>query len=673
MSRQRTKRGQGTSKRTAKPQPETVAHAHGPNRGGSPALVVLGAVALAFAALMSLLLVVEHVGGLTLPGCGEGGPCQQASESFWGAIRVGGFEWPVANLGLAYFVAMFVAWLLTRGALPTTLRYLARLGALGSVFFMVIIVQKWMFCPYCIAAHVGNFAFWGLMEASRRPAQRPARAWGGLTAGFVAVTLAVGIWQAQVQARVIELGEEERGQAVQEMISKAAQQENEGEPAGEDTAVATNDGGTTTEPSGVAPVSRVADPDPFEGRYRWGPEKAPIRIVMFTSYQCRDCYRIEQQVVKLMEQRDDVAISIKHFPMNSECNPYMPKREQEPQPNACWASRAAEAAGILWGAEGFWKMHQWLFKRRGVFTSSEQLLNGVRSCGYEPGNFLEVIQSEETLNRVIADCHEAKRLGLHFTPMIFINGVELRGWHVPNALIRTVEEVAATNPPAKTAAVDRPPLAADKYVADWRDQPVRDMPADEAPRRMGADDPTIDIVLWGDYEEPHTADADDLIRTFVNTREDVRYTFRHYPFNSDCNPNISTQRHPDACTAAKLAEAAAQLGGNIAFWKMHAWLMENTDPLNEIRIRLAATELDLDADELLAAMDSDAVAANIRADVAAGKQFPALRLGVRPGIYSIPSIFINGKFVLRFLKEDQSLLPEILAAAVVLVEKGESP
>ena len=105
-----------------------------------------GLIFLFLAVLMSVLLVLEHLGGLSLPGCGEGGPCEQATNSVWGKLRLGGLEWPVAYLGLAYFLAILVVWIRTRGGLPRVLRYLARAGALISLGFCIIILLERTVC-----------------------------------------------------------------------------------------------------------------------------------------------------------------------------------------------------------------------------------------------------------------------------------------------------------------------------------------------------------------------------------------------------------------------------------------------------------------------------------------------------------------------------------------------
>jgi protein-disulfide isomerase len=267
------------------------------------------------------------------------------------------------------------------------------------------------------------------------------------------------------------------------------------------------------------------------------------------------------------------------------------------------------------------------------------------------------------MRRIREDAKEAETLGLHFTPMIFINGVELKGWWAPGALTRTVDQVAATNPPARTATFDHPPTALDKYVADWRDDPVRQLPFDLQAWTLGPQEARIKIVAWGDYQEPYTAEADTIIRGFMARRGDVSYTFRHCPFNSDCNPNVKDKRHPLACRTAQAAEAAGRLGGNDAYWKMHVWLMENQKQVSDQSLAAQAVLIGLDADAFMAALSSPEVQANIADDLTAGTKLPVLRYGMPPGLNSIPSIFINGRYVPRWRLGEQSVLDRILDAA----------
>lgn len=655
---------------------------------------------------MSLLLVLEHLGGLSLPGCGRGGPCEQAAASIWGKVQIGRLKWPVSYLGLAYFLAALAMWLATRGAVPKAFRYLVRLGVLGSLGFCIIILVEWLFCSYCLAAHAGNFAFWITMERTRAPRRRGAVAMASFAAAFVLSSAALAIVDWQRQIMVARKAEQERLESVQRIVEQSRPLE----PGPSQPATTT----PASTPPVAAPQAATSPADlpvgggPFTGRYRRGPEVAAIRIVIFTDFQCRDCRQIEQQAAELLAERGDVSLSIKHFPFCTDCNPHAPRNLH---PNACWAARAAEAAGMLWGDDGFWKMHDWLFQRQGAFTTSEEVRVAIRGFGYDPFGFFEAMQSEETLRLVQQDAQEAADLGLFFTPMIFINGVELKGWHAPEALKRTVAEVARTHPPPRTAAYDRPPLALAKCVADWKEEPERRLPADPHAWVLGPESAAIRIVMWGDYQEPGTVEADRIIRGFVAGRNDAQYTFRHYPFNRDCNANLPFDRHPLACWAARSAEAAGLLGGDEGYWRMHAWLMENSnaaleaaaqsigaDPadlrnalyamtedarrasaarmgfdvsqvLETMRqagdqaLRSAAPELGFEADTLLAAMERDEVQAHIAEDVQAARQLPSLLYGTPPGLHGVPTIFINERYVPRWRLGDQVVLDAILQAA----------
>ncbi|HBL30677.1 MAG TPA: hypothetical protein DD490_27900 [Acidobacteria bacterium] len=49
----------------------------------------------------------------------------------------------------------------------------------------------------------------------------------------------------------------------------------------------------------------------------------------------------------------------------------------------------------------------------------------------------------------------------------------------------------------------------------------------------------------------------------------LRIVYKHFPLQPECNPGLAKTVHPRACEAAFAAEAARELGGSPAFWKMH--------------------------------------------------------------------------------------------------------
>ena len=209
-----------------------------------------------------------------------------------------------------------------------------------------------------------------------------------------------------------------------------------------------------------------------------------------------------------------------------------------PHPNGCWAARAAEAAGILRGPDGFWQMHRWLFEQNGSFTDAS-LPVSLRAMGFDPAEFTRVMSSPATLSLVQQDIEEGVALGLHRTPMIFINGVELKGWFTPRALTRSVESLVASNLPSTGPENDRPPEAAEKYIADWRDGPLvvpepRDPELNWAIGETDTAEPAVSVILFGDYTEPLTAEADAAVRSILGPRLSAASPTAHMSSGSSC-------------------------------------------------------------------------------------------------------------------------------------------
>ncbi len=618
-------------------------------------LYLAAAAALLLASIMSGLLVLDHLGGLSLPGCGKGSACAQAAASVWGKVPY--INWPVAFLGFAYFFAALIAWLGAKQGIPPAFRHLVRFGAAISVGFVLVIFFGDYHCWYCLGAHAGNFLFWVCLELVRGPLVGSRRPLAAVTVVFILTSIALAGAEVRLRRLADAKQEKDLDESTAQIIAASTQKHpsSGGLPVTETERSA---GATPPDPrdSTAATSAETPDADRFPGGFtgRWlsGPEKAPVRLVMLTDYQCVDCNRIEDEVRKMMSERTDVSLSIKHFPMCSDCNPSF--KDYNMHPNACWAARAAEAAGILRGNDGFWQMHHWLFDRKGGFTNLE-LDQGLRDLGYDPAEFVKVMNSQETLARVQSDIEEGIWLGLHFTPMAFINGVELKGVFAVQAIPRAVAAVAARNPPPMGHENDHPPPALDKCVDDWREAAVVRIPPDAVPWPKGPDNARIKIVMWGDYQETWTPKADGIIRQWMAGRTDTQYVFRHFPFNQACNPEIPRTAHPQACRASQAAAAAGKLGAVDGYWKMHEWLMTHQADFSDETIRRAAAEMGFDADTFFAAMNSPEVKAAIEGDCKTGK--PMLYRG------GIPTIYVNGKVLPRWRLENRFILERVLNEA----------
>jgi protein-disulfide isomerase/uncharacterized membrane protein len=634
----------------------------------------LGCVLAGVAALMALLLSIQHFGGLHLPGCGDGGACDQAARSAWGKLP--GTGWPVSHLGAAFFVALLTGWALSRGRPRPSLRWMARLGAAVSVSYGVIIVAGGYSCPYCIAAHAANLAFWLVSEIGARVASAPAgrgrpeqaekrgkppslrptsdkaAVWISAVA-FVLVTAAFGTAEVATRDAARRHAERSAAESTREIIAATSQK-----AAAQATVSMSTSSPTATKPTErPTSASAISGPPPatppaggFTGRWRLGPEKAPIRIVICSDYQCKACKQVEGELRDLFKTRKDVSISMKHYPVCMDCNRYMTKTMHR---NACWAARAAETAGILRGNDAFWEMHFALFDRGGSFTDAElkQLLVQLQ---YDPPEFERMMTSDEPLRRVKQDIDDAMAVGMRYTPLVMINGVELRGWETPGTIARTVAQLAATNPPALGADADRPPPAAERLVDEWRKEPSRELPVGKDTWWTGPENAKIEVVMFVDYQEPTVAKADAAIREEMRKRGDVRYAIVQYPFNKECNPTVTTVGHAQGCWAAKAAIAAGRLGGAAGYWKMHEWLLSNQSGLNDSALLDAAPSLGFEGVPLLAEIQRAEVSARIASECQAGK---------RIGLTALPTIYVNRKQVAIWDYYGQILLGRILDAA----------
>jgi protein-disulfide isomerase/uncharacterized membrane protein len=603
----------------------------------------LGALFLLVAIGASVILALDHFDLTRAPGCGPQSGCDLATRGPWGKIP--GLNWPLSLVGVAFFTALLAGWISSRGVTTSAFRGFAMLGAVGSLFFLGVMIVGGYLCKYCLATHLANFAFVAVALWSPRvevvgAARAQKREFVSALAAFVIATAALAIVNWQTADIRLKRDEAEFKRTVGDIITKSS-----------DTAPGANDGSQDSavhSPSGG-----------FTGRWLQGPQNAPIRLVIFGDFQCEDCYDIEVQVRQIMERRTDVSLSAKHFPMNMECNPYMPRTLHQ---NACWAARASEAAGILKGNEGFWEMHHVLFDRRGAFTDAEiQAL--VTEMGYDWQQFRSVMMGPETAQRVKEDVDEGRALGLFFTPMIFINGVELRGFINangvnPTALIRAVDQVAASNPRPGSPLDDRPPLAPMKGVGDWLSEPERPMPAraPQAPElSRGPDAARVTVWIWNDFQSPSALELDRAIQEMLQRRKDVRVVFRQYPMDQSCNSAMRQTISRYGCWAARAAEAAANLGGQEGYWRMHQWLFNNQSQFNDAALRAAAPSLGLNADELLREMNSQRVQAAIAFDAASGRN-----LIVR----GIPTVYVNGKWVSRWKIGDANVLDLIIKHAL---------
>lgn len=630
-----------------------------------PRIALLALAAVTAAAFAAIALALQHLGAMDIPGCGDGSPCADLARSKWGTIP--GIGLSTASLGAAYFTAMTAAWLVWGIMKPPAARALLTLAALGgaaSAAFLLAMLTEGKLCKYCLAAHLANFVFvacvW-LSTPKAQPAKAPVQQLSAaicLTVTFAAGALAV---ESSVQSRAKEKHERDLADSVKKITTT------QDIPAPTPAPTTPSDGTKPAEPNAQTPPLAERKPqaeatpqptqpvrpagDALTGRFPSAPTPAPIRIVMFTDYQCPDCRILEQQLEHVKKNYPGVSASIRFYPFSTTCNSRV---TENLHPDACFAASAALAVGTLGGTDAFWDIHGWLFERKGSFTAP-QLSQKVTSMGLDANLIVSIVNAQSNFGEIRSDIALGNDLGLRYTPMIFINGVELKGFTAPNALIRAVDALAKTSPAPATADNDRPPLAADRYIADWREAPAATMPERFARRWLGDTAAPTSIVLVGDYMEPGTFEVDAELRALaVRPGAGFRYNFIQFPMNQDCNPQISFTKFPKTCTAARAAEAAFRVGGTGGFWRMHEWLMNNRDILTDELLMNGAPAIQFDAAVLAEAMRGQPVADDLNEDA----------LGVLSlGVTSLPTIYINNKPAVSWKAGNDSILPRLIDEA----------
>ncbi|MEM7227381.1 MAG: thioredoxin domain-containing protein [Planctomycetota bacterium] len=535
----------------------------------------IGAIAIVAALVTSGMLVYGHLQAIDLPGCGVDQGCADLTSGKWGVVP--GLGWPVSHVGFAFFLGLLPAWLVSRDGTPSALKWLIRVGFLASLFFITIMLVEKKFCLYCALTHGANFCLLIASEFSprARTQRKPIALLGPAVSVFAIGSIVLGVMGARANAKVEEEAKSELARNVQDIIDQGQQ---------------TNGQSSTATMSERFPgVEHRSDPmfgdDGFVGRWRTTEEPKPIRIVVYSDFQCNDCREIDKQIKQLELTRDDVMISHKHYVFCTDCNDYLPANRNL-HPNACWAARASEAAGMVKGQQAFWDMHHWLFEKKGSFTTWQELQGGLFEMGWtalETEEFKTIFTNTALTDpQIKSDIDEAMALGLYYTPMIFINGVQLTGWRAPNAVINAVQEIARTNPKPLPPIVDNPPMAPGKAVRDWETAGWFNMSNDAYQWPFGTGSDTVEVIVWGDYQHDYTQKFDRHMRNDILSKHvDVQYTFRHYPMSSECSEKINKVFHQHACKAHKLAESVAQIGGLTAYKSMHAWLMEQPELITD--------------------------------------------------------------------------------------------
>ena len=150
-----------------------------------------------------------------------------------------------------------------------------------------------------------------------------------------------------------------------------------------------------------------------EGHAALGPEDAPVKLVVFSDFECPFCKRFNTSLDRLREDEeyaDRIQFVFRHYPL----------RGLHPS-----AQKAAEASICAGDQDRFWEFHDALWTDDSF--DPDTLEQHARLLGLDTDTFTECLNSGRYYDRVQADLEAAMELGQTGTPAVFTNGRYIGG------------------------------------------------------------------------------------------------------------------------------------------------------------------------------------------------------------------------------------------------------
>ena len=167
---------------------------------------------------------------------------------------------------------------------------------------------------------------------------------------------------------------------------------------------------------------------------------------------------------------------------------------------------------------------------------------------------------------------------------------------------------------------------------DWyTSQPIVDAPI-AGGYAQGPENAPIQLVEFSDFECPHCAQAyvalKDLLPRYQNQ---IRFSHHYFPLSSDCNESMQQKGHEHACHAAIAADCASQGGKFSPYVNL---LFANQGNLDDKSLTSYAKQVGLDTSAFEKCLASPEAAGRVAEDV---------KEGIKAGVRSTPTFFINNR------------------------------
>lgn len=154
-----------------------------------------------------------------------------------------------------------------------------------------------------------------------------------------------------------------------------------------------------------------------------GPKDAPIKVVVFSDFECPFCSRVVPAMHALYKKyKGKIRLAFRDFPLDMHEN----------------ARRAAEAGGCASDQQKFWQYHDLLFDNQSKLTEKD-LIAHARALNLDMTKFEACLRDGKYKDEVQKDLEAGMALGVNGTPALFINGTLLSGAQPLEAMVEIVE------------------------------------------------------------------------------------------------------------------------------------------------------------------------------------------------------------------------------------------
>jgi protein-disulfide isomerase len=148
------------------------------------------------------------------------------------------------------------------------------------------------------------------------------------------------------------------------------------------------------------------------------------------------------------------------------------------------------------------------------------------------------------------------------------------------------------------------------------------IPVGAADHVLGAEEPELTLVEYGDFGCPFCFAASRPVKSLLERYDTLRLVWRHLP---------NSELHPGADLAAELSELAAASGG---FWQAHSLLLTGRGHFTPEGLLSVARRLDLDLAEAELTLRERTYRERVLEDIAGAE---------RAGVHATPTFFLGGE------------------------------